>query len=324
MDANTHTGHNPAGQHHRFKKPRACCYRCTCDAILKRLHEGQTSQHHHDSRRHDLPRREIQPGFQGQTVGQCGWNGGHNPAVDVLEKHGQALLIQPVRTTHDDHRRNERGSSHQQATTQHHGHRSGHERPAEQRHAPPVARWGGGKFVEDLFRHVRWGGTRLNGSDKTVHFREFGKVHAQPADHAENAYRDFLGGTNMRENGDGVQGDVHVAVVQAVGRCHRMNLCLHVVVAGAGGEKNVADACGNVHYARYLRGISQVDGGQWGGWGSGFRGVDSRNTSPAAKQCPDPINNCAHALQSSRRRAAKRYQGLQHTQHPSPAHHSHT
>ena len=89
----------------------------------------------------------------------------------------------------------------------------------------------------------------MNGSDKTVHFREFGKVHAQPADHAENAYRDFLGGTNMRENGDGVQGDVHVAVVQAIGRGHRMDLCLHVVVAGAGGEKNVADACGNVHHA---------------------------------------------------------------------------
>ena len=53
----------------------------------------------------------------------------------------------------------------------------------------------------------------------------------------------------MRENGDGVQGDVHVAVVQAIGRGHRVDLCLYVVVAGAGGEKNVADTRGNVHHA---------------------------------------------------------------------------
>ena len=112
-------------------------------------------------------------------------------------------------------------------------------------------------------------------ADEAVYFRKLGKVHAHIRHHAKDVeVLALIARADRGVDGDGIHQDIHVAVVQTVRRRRQVHLRAGIRVGGTSANEQLADARGNLHHARDLGGIGQIDRGEWRWWGCGFGRVN--------------------------------------------------
>ena len=84
----------------------------------------------------------------------------------------------------------------------------------------------------------------------------------------------LLAGADGGVDGDGIHQDIHVAIVQAIGRCRQVYLGAGIRVSRTGADEDFTNAGGDLHDAGDLSGIMEIDRGEWRWRRCGFSRVD--------------------------------------------------
>ena len=210
---------------------------------------------------------------------------GKQATDEVLIEGWQAVACQEHVRAHDERRNEERDGADEEIATEHDGDEPTHGAPGADNGGFGIGVLHRVDIIQDLLRHGRRRGAGVDGADEAVNGGQLGEVHGDARRHAEDVeVAPVRACANGRVDGDRVHQDGHVAVVQAIRGCDEVNLRLDVGISGASRNQDFANARGDLHDARDLRGVSEIDWGERGGRWCGLCGVNSGDGGRTVQQ----------------------------------------